>query len=216
MKPRAIITRFARIISNSRLPDKYKISPECLKDIDPPSIGPATRKFYIDVLSVGLSCQNESGNLLLYPLRGAYVYVLSINGKSEFFSSNQRLYKALSKKGFITASADSKALFQEYNVLDFHKISQYISNSKIKQIPAEECFISDKDIFYLDARGQINHFAFIPCYFEDKTFVEAFFETSSLNGKLLEEFDQNKLRQFTSAFNVPSEMIQEAAQHVNL
>ncbi len=98
MKPRAVITRFARIISTSRLPDKYKVSTSCLKDIDPQSIGPATRKFYTDVLSIGLSCEHELGNLLIYPLRSLNIYILSINGKSEIISSNQRLYKMLCKK----------------------------------------------------------------------------------------------------------------------
>lgn len=215
MKPRAFITRFARIISTKRLPDKYKVSPECLVDIDPQSIGPATKKFYTDVLSIGLSLENESVNLLIYPLRTADVYILSINGKSEIFSSNQRLYKVLCKKGFITSSADSKALFREYKPLDFQKISRYISNSQIKQIPADDCFISDNDIFFLDAPNSINHYAFIPCLFENKTVVEAFFETALLTGKMLEEFDQNKLRQITSAFNEPAEIIQEIAEHIN-
>jgi len=162
-----------------------------------------------------ISLENESVNLLIYPLRTADVYILSINGKSEIFSSNQRLYKVLCKKGFITSSADSKALFREYKPLDFQKISRYISNSQIKQIPADDCFISDNDIFFLDAPNSINHYAFIPCLFEDKTVVEAFFETALLTGKMLEEFDQNKLRQITSAFNEPAEIIQEIAEHIN-
>lgn len=215
MKPRAFITRFARIISTSRLPDKYKTSPERLTDIDSQSIGTATRKFYTDVLSIGLSLENESGNLLIYPLRTADVYILSINGKSEIFSSNQKLYKMLCKKGFITSSADSKALFREYATLDFHEISRYISNSQIRQIPADDCFISERDIFFLDSPNITNFFAFIPCVFEDKTVIEAFFETALLTGKMLEEFDQNKLKQITSAFNEPSEIMQEIAEHIN-
>ncbi len=216
MKPRAFVTRFARIISTSRLPDKYKISTERLKDIDPQSVGPATRKFCTEVLSIGLSCQHELGNLLIYPLRIANVYILSINGKSEIFSSNQRLYKMLCKKGFITASTDTQALFREYATLDFSEISRCISNSQIKQIPVDDCFISDRDIFFLNASNKTNHFAFIPCWFEDKTVIEAFFETTSITGKLLEEFDQHKLKQITSAFNEPSEIIQEIAERLNL
>lgn len=216
MKPRAVITRFARIISTSRLPDKYKVSTSCLKDIDPQSIGPTTRKFYTDVLSIGLSCEHELGNLLIYPLRSLNIYILSINGKSEIISSNQRLYKMLCKKGFITASTDTQALFREYATLDFYKISQHISNSQIKQLHVDDYFISDSDIFFLYTHDKMNHFAFIPCRFENKTVIEAFFKTTSITGKLLEEFDQYKLRQISSAFNEPSEIIQEIAERLNL
>lgn len=216
MKTRAYVTRFARIISNSLLPDQYKVSKEDLKNISPQSIGPATRKLYTDVLSVGLSCRNNLGNLLIYPVREADVYVLSINGKSQICISNQKLYKQLSKKGFITPSAELQELFREYAMLDFEAISKHISDSHVQRITADEVFIRHLDVFSLEASLKGNFFIFVPCCFEDKTLVQAFFKTSSLNGCLLEEFDKVKLHQFNSCFNIPSEVFTELFEELGI
>lgn len=99
MKPRAYVTRFARIVSNSILPDKYKKSQEDYRNRETnPSIGPETRKFYNTVLSVGLQYCNESKSLLLYPVRQTEIYILTIDGQSEICCSNQKLYKNWSNK----------------------------------------------------------------------------------------------------------------------
>lgn len=215
MKTRAYVTRFARIISNFKLPDKYKVVKEVRKKINQQSCGPATRKLYVDVLSVGISCRNNFGELLVYPVREADVYIISINGKSEICGSNQKMYKTLVKKEFLSPSEETQALFKEYTMLNFHEISKHIRDSQIRQVTADETFINHSDVYVLKTSTPLNFFSFIPCCFEDKTFIEAFFKTDSLNSRLLEEFDKAKLRQFSGGFNIPSEVLEEVFEDID-
>ena len=102
-----------------------------------------------------------------------------------------------------------KALFREYAVLDFVEISKHITNSQIRRISADDNFIRHSDVLCLKASTKGNFYIFIPCRFEDKTFIQAFFKTASLNSNLLEEFDKAKLHQFSSCYNIPSEVFDE-------
>ena len=216
MKPRAVITRFARIISTSRLPDKYKVSTSCLKDIDPQSIGPATRKFYTDVLSIGLSCEHELGNLLIYPLRSLNIYILSINGKRKLLALTKDCIKCSAKKDLSPHQQTHKHYFGNMPLwISIRSLSTFLI-PQIKQLHVDDYFISDSDIFFLYTHDKMNHFAFIPCRFENKTVIEAFLKPLQLLANCLKNLISINSDRFLSAFNEPSEIIQEIAERLNL
>lgn len=214
MATRPFITRYAKVVPSGEIKPCHKAKG---KKSDSPfqmdSVGPNTRIYYTNFFQ-RLVFQGTFGIAILYPVRISNVYVVSINGKSKIFSSNQELYKFLVQKGIINDNDLLRKEFEECKFLNFLMISFY-TKAEIIALPLTDTIVNEKDITFLRLPDKTSYISFIPCLHEDKTVVDAFLATSLIDSDIESKLKNGKMQKIKNGFDLPPAVLQEILESLN-
>lgn len=206
MKGRRLISTYYRIVSNEELDQKYRIIPT-IPTVDVPSKESKSRTFaeYFDE-------QVFLGPVLLYPLRIAYVYVLSTGEKSYIFQDTAKLYKYLVTTNCISDSDELKKQFLGRRMLNLKEIAK-IAGGAYSRIYLEPYMISEEDIYIKISRPYDIYI--IPCLHEEKSMIEFSVETAYITDTLVSDLEGKGFLEYQSNFEPPREVIDEWAEGFN-
>lgn len=208
------ITRYAKLISTSEMPEGQKprkaITAKEFKEL-----GKCTYNFYID-MSNSINFSGTFGVAKLYPVRVADVYVLSLNGKSQIFSSSDKLYKFMVKHDIIADSTELKELFGNYQFVDPFTLA-FHSKGKLQQLEILDLLIHENDIIEVRLPDKVSFYAYIPCLHEkDKAIVLAFLKTQSLTEETRKKLKDAGMKELDYGFSVPNGVIEELFEKLNI
>ena len=207
------ITQFAKIVSTSGLSSDFFTPFDATKCIEDSSQGPASIEF-AKYFSQRCYFRGSWGKAILYAVRMTYLYVLSINGRSTFFSSNEQLYVKLVSRNIVKDSDALRHEFSDYHRLDWQRISE-LTGCTVSTIPLYAYIADCTDIYFRQLRKEcVYQFSAIPCLHEDKVVLEFFIQTTNLTPKIRDQLKKKKYKEFEWAFFPPDNAMQEWAQSV--
>lgn len=205
-----IITRYGKIIPSSEFRTRFQVDILSQNSFSFDGLGPHTIAFYKNFFRRLVF----SNSTILYPVRVAEVYVVTDNNTSTIFSSNQKLFKYLVKKGIVKNSELLCKEFREFSFLDFDRIAQ-ITGAKIVNLLEGNYYPGEDDILFHKLDG-LSNIHFIPCLHEEKIFIDAFLETKSITPQTTRQLDDALMKEFESSFVIPAEIITEIFESANI
>ena len=208
------ITQFAKIVpALSELSSTFATQFDATKRIEDSSQGPASIDF-AKYFSQRCYFRGSYGKAILYAVRMTYLYVLSINDRSTFFSSNQQLYSRLITRNIVKDSDELRHEFTDHQQLNWQRISE-LTGCSITTIPLRAYVAECTDIYFKQLREEgVYQFSAIPCLHEDKVLLEFFIQTNLVTPRAKKQLKRKKYKEFECAFIPPDKVLQEWAQSV--
>ncbi len=207
----ALYLQYAKVVKSKTANNISKRSNHQVPD----KLGPHTRMYYMNMCEV-LTFSGNYGTALLYGVRIAEFYILSINGKSQIFDSNKSLYNFLVKEHIISDTAELREEFKDFKFINFFRISLLTDCKLSERKGAFPLVVNEKDIHIKYLHDSISFVARIPCLHEDKEVIFVFISTSFLTDEIVKKLHNAEMLEFKSAFCLPSKVIDELMEGLSL
>lgn len=208
------VQRYVKVVSSSEMPScqnarRQKLNAKTLKNL-----GIHTCNFYNDMCH-SLVFQGDFGRAILYPVRVADVYILSLNGNSMIFDCTEKLYKYIVQKGIVEDSDSLRKRFEGYNFLDPFMVSFHTS-AKLNHLEVFDLVCNENDITEVRFPDKVSFYAYIPCLHEDKGVILAFLKTTSITAEMKKKLQNAGMQRIVGGFMIPSQVIEELFERLGI
>ncbi len=201
------VQRYVKVVSSLEMPTCENARRQKLNEKILRNIGAHTYSFYNDMCH-SLIFQGEFGEAILYPVRVADVYILSLNGNSMIFDCTEKLYDYMVQKGIVEDSDSLRKRFKGYTFIDPFMVS-FHAKARLKHMEVFDLVCFESDITEIRLPDKVSFYAYIPCIFEDKGVILAFIKTTSITDEIEKKLKKAKMRKIDGGFMIPYQVVDE-------
>lgn len=210
-KGKTYITRYGVVVTPDKVDRLYKKpSVDYTSKVDFNKMGVHLAEHYKNNMLRHLEFTGYYGTAIIYAVRTIGVYVLSLNGFSRIFSSNEKLYNYLVEEEIVKGSKKLNHQFKEYCILDFDAIVR-ITGGRVKSLPYFSYMFNETDVYEKKLPGGAS-ITFVPALHEEKIVVEILFKTDFLTEEITQQIIKLGMKKIRSSYILPPVVWEEAFQ----